>query len=192
MVTNQWHGQWLLVAWWVTTQTTSLTVAWLPYHSAHKHFIHPLVLLKLKLETIFGCWWQNFDLGDIFWTMDVGDQNDQNCHQHIPYPTSVTNIDVTLTRPWIGRGRQFLIFIGRPRRKTWTGTMTFDENDFWKTDALVLLMAREVLVTVKLLKLNCYQLRVTNMRMSRISLSPNFPEFLVLGRRSVLRKPDMK
>ena len=162
-----------------------LEVRWQLY-SWHRH------VGDSKLVTICWCWWQNFDLGDIFWIMDVGDQNDQNCHQHIPYPTSVTNIDVTLTRPWIGRGRQFLIFIGRPRRKTWTGTMTFDENDFWKTDALVLLMAREVLVTVKLLKLNCYQLRVTNMRMSRISLSPNFPEFLVLGRRSVLRKPDMK
>ena len=54
---------------------------------------------------ILRSWWQNFDVGDILWIMvadanvkkivDVGVQNGQNRHQHIPSPAFVTNIDVT-------------------------------------------------------------------------------------------------
>ena len=39
------------------------------------------------LVIIFGCWWHNFDMADIFWMLvpdaNVGDKNHQNCHQHI-------------------------------------------------------------------------------------------------------------
>ena len=52
------------------------------------------------METDFRCWWQNYYVGDFF--RHVGDflnvLNRQTCHQHIWSLTSVTNIDVTVSR----------------------------------------------------------------------------------------------
>ena len=64
---------------------------------------------NLKLITISGCWWLNFNVGDILCKniVDVGDQKDQTRHQHLkvvtntsrlqhPSPTSMKPIEITL------------------------------------------------------------------------------------------------
>ena len=50
---------------------------------------------------IFWCWWQNFDIDDIFWILMLDSyfkrwwrKIAQKCRQHISSPTSVTNINV--------------------------------------------------------------------------------------------------
>ena len=64
----------------------------------------------------YGCWWQNFDIGDILWMLSDANvtfvmlkdrgywrrkkpklwQTSQGCRQHILSPTSVTNIDIVI------------------------------------------------------------------------------------------------
>ena len=60
----------------------------------------------LKLVINFVCWWRDLNLGDIFRmllpgcyypTLMLGDRECW-CHQHIPSPTSITNIDIYQTR----------------------------------------------------------------------------------------------
>ena len=58
---------------------------------------------NFMMMTDLRCWWQNHYVGDFF--RYVGDflnvlnrsPTSQTCHKHIWSPTSVTNIDVTLT-----------------------------------------------------------------------------------------------
>ena len=61
--------------------------------------------VDFMLVTIFGCWWQNFDIGDIFWMLMLKDRGcwgqnrlkpsptSQNCRQH-PSLTSMQPFDV--------------------------------------------------------------------------------------------------